>query len=560
MYIKHKKSFIIIQIFLFILLAGALSAEEIAIIPYRVNNPSIYLPEKTGEEYAKLLALVSRAKKGVKITSPVVLKTDLNRLGIKPQGTITGEDLNHLGRQNHIDYILIGSLSRVGKQYISESRVYSVKGKERIAKFRVKSKSLFRLAEEEVSRALAQYEDINLRDEPLGKQNMDALFLIDTSYKINCDWKAVKKSILSFSSQAIDTMGINTRVYLVPFSDRVSYNKSRVTVNSISLLRTELNRLKPVGKTGAKSFRRALRYAVKNTRWRKEAGKILFIISNSNLNKTRFPQQYSIIARKRGVRIYTLALGDLTAKNNTVLQRLAQMTGGKHYTVSYHQRLYDHNGNKVEVYMQKKRLFTSKIYYREWKEGLLTGNKFRASYGKPRDFLDEIYYDKKKYRLKPDTIAEVYPRITGEYVVNNEKLETNLEQLFKNIWEAFYNKNRIMKKSVGKVLLSDGKISFWVYVRNRKSFDFYRNRKRFYFPLGVEIRKDRKQPYGIAFVPRITNVQSGNIPAMVTAKLSNIIKKRGYYMSKGMLYPPIWFVRVKVENIKSFKKVKDIRD
>ncbi len=452
------------------------------------------------------------------------------------------------GKSRYLDYILAGSLSKTEKTYISRSILYSVREKKVITRFTSRSQSLFRLAEKEIREIF-----IHIPDQKRIRSggSLDLVFLLDLSYRVNNDWETIKKAVTGLSSKLIDEYGISTRITIYPYADGTSFEKPALTVTSLFSLKKELNRLSPKGRPGKKDFVKSLARAVKNTRWRKGAGKHILIITNSDPGHSGFAEDHAFAASQRGIKIHGLTLGSIKGDENETVRRLSEITGGTCGHASYYSSIYKPDGEKVHLYFENGRLFRSSAYAEPWKNGISKG---LSSSGSP---YDEIFYDEKKIDVDPYTMDEQYTRITGNRTIKKNGTESNLKTLV----------NGIIAQAPGhsasaRVLLSDGKISVWVPVEEKEKLRFFRKRHadKFTFPLGVSIRSAPDRVYGILLVPEITGISSDYIPDMLKTGLEKIIKKRDIYSGKGFLTPPIWFLELKVTEIRNMREARDIRD
>ena len=538
-----------------------INASEVAILPYKVNNPSKYFPKRKGKEYAKLLSCIALIKKKITVTSPRDIDIDLRRLKINPNGIITGHSLYQLGKTRYLDYILSGTITKAGGTYISRSVLYSVSEKKVILKINKKSKNLFKLARSEVNEAFVRFDDIII-DYSKSAGTVDTVFIVDLSYSINKDWGSIKYSIINFVSRLIDRRGIDSKICVIPFSDRLSTANHIFSENSVRDIKKGLKGLNPVGGTSYEGFTKALRYAVKSVRWRRGASKKIIVIANSDINRARQSQNYAYMAGRMGIKINTISLGHLQGDKSEIVRSISSTSGGVHKHVSYYQKMYDKNASPINIYYENGRMFKSREYDRSWRDGLLEGNKYDVRYGKPRGFLSELFFDASGIDVNPYFMPKFYRKISGHYIINQKGLENNINTIMQNMTSSFFKAGKKKGKRIGKVLLSNGKVSFWAYIDNEEKSKFYRNksRARFYFPLGIVIRKNRRNAYGLSFIPKIFNVASGYIPRSMMTTLKKIIKRKHYYMTRGLFYPPIWFVKVKVERVRLYKGVIDIRD
>jgi len=545
---------------LFLLSASALHA-EIAIIPYKVENSSVDFPESTGGEYSRLLSVASMLlKDDVDIASPREVDLDLERMKLSPQDVITREDLDVMGKTLHIDHFLLGSLTRQGGNYRSESVLYSVRERKIVARARVSDKDLFGLAEKEIGEALRAFRSKTADASDGGGSSLDLVLLVDLSYRIHRDWPSVKNAAVGLASYLIDSRRVDTRFYVVPFSDRAAYPSSSMSVNSITSVREEMDKLKPAGGAGQDVFIKSLQYAVRNIKWRSAARKVIVLVSNSYI-EAGSADKYGVMARNKGIVINTVSLGGIPGDRSEVPDRLASITGGVHSHAAYHQKLFDPSGEAVEVFMENGRLFRSRVPDGEWRKGLYSKEGPRKQHAKPKSFLEEIFVSEKKALPTPYDMTRTYMRATMEHVINQEKLEDNIDQLVKRGTGKTAGRRTSVPASAGRALVSDGTISFWVNAPDSGFIDFFMERQKtgFVFPLGVMVKKDSGSAYGVSLVPVMKGMGTDYLPRCIRASLSDIVRRNDYYSTKGLSFPPVWFVDVKVEQAEKSRGERDIR-
>ncbi len=546
---------------LFLLGASALHA-EIAIIPYKVENSSADFPESTGGEYSRLLSVASLLlKDDVEIASPREVDLDLERMKLSPQDVITKEDLDVMGKTLKIDHFLLGSLTRQGGKYRSESVLYSVRERKVVARARVADKDIFGLAQKEIGEALRAFRDKTaFNPDSAGGGSMDLVLLVDLSYRIHRDWPSVKNAAVGLASHLIDSRRVDTRFYVVPFSDRAAYPSSTVSVNSIPSVREELDKLKPGGSAGQEEFMKSLKYAVRNIKWRSAAKKVIVLISNSRIGAGS-ADTYGVMARNRGIVINAVSLGGIPGDLSEVPDRLARITGGIHSHAAYHQRLFDPAGEGVEVFMENGRLFRSRVPDGEWRKGLYSRKGQRKQHAKPKSFLEEIFISEKQALPNPYDMTRTYTRATMEHIINQEKLEDNIDLLVKRGTGKTAGRSASGPVTAGRALLSDGTVSFWVNAPGTAFIDFFIERQKtgFVFPLGVRVKKDSGSAYGISLIPVIKGLGADYLPPCIKASLSDIVRRNDYFSTKGLSFPPVWFVDVKVEQAEKARGERDIR-
>jgi hypothetical protein len=548
-----KKLFTAAVLTIIIALSTNLYAET-AIFPYRIDNPSTFFNRESGKEYARLLSVGALFRKDMDIQSPRDTEIDMKRLGLSGDKTLTGDDLIMFGKSRYLDYILAGSLSKAGKTYISKSILYSVREKRIVSRFSSRSKSLFRLAEKEIGEVFINNPDIKRSRNGV---SLDLVFMLDLSYRINNDWERIKTAVTGLSSKLIDEYGISTRLSIFPYSSARSVGKTTPGIDSLLSLKKELSRLSPKGGAGKKNFVKSLARAVKQTRWRKGAEKHILIITNSDPGHSGFAEDYAFAASQRKIKIHSLTLGSIKGDENETVRRLSEITGGTHIQAAYSSSIYKPDGERVYLYFENGRLFKSSAYSESWREGIakdLSGNRTLSSMGSP---YDEIYYDEKKTDVDPYNMDKQYTLLTGNRTIKKTGTESNINEILNKIIAGRPNLT-----AAAKVLLTDGKLSVWVPVEDKEKLRFFRKKHtdKFSFSLGVSIRAAPDRLYGLLLVPEITGISSDYIPDMLRTGLEEIIKKRDIYSRKGFFTPPIWFLKLKVAEIRIVKGTKDIRD
>ncbi len=550
-----KIVFIIILLYFFELS----SFSEIAILPYKVNNPSEYFKAETGSEYSKLISLGAVYKKDLDVAAPRDIEMDLRRFGLDPEKTLTGEDLDMIGRARFLDYILLGTLSKSGRKYLSSSVLYSVKEKKAVINMKFSGNSLIELAQKEVREIFYNFKDIK---KSMDKPPLDLVFLIDTSYKMSLEWTSVKDAILRLSGYIIDSLRIDTRIYIIPFSSKTSYDYGSVSLNSITSLRKILDVIQPSGGMNSGNFFNSLKHSVENVKWRRDATKLIMVIANSNIGRTGYNEKYGIISEQKGIKINSISLSSFKADEHEIIKRLSSNTKGNYREVSYHQKVFDVNGSMIELYLEGNRVFQSRVYDISWMDGIIDNKNQYTGFGKPKSYLNEIFYDEKKYIIEPGKIAEEFSNITGERIINKEKLENNLHEVLNSIFSGFYNVKGTSYSPVGKALISDGKISFWIQIYDSGLYNFLNDKYRqgYVMPLGVMIKEDQANAYGISLLPMSYKITSDFVPSLLKAELTDIVKRKKYFMENGLFHPPLWFIDVKIENIELFSRARDIRE
>ncbi|MBN1531595.1 MAG: VWA domain-containing protein [Spirochaetes bacterium] len=553
---KKSLSLLILPLIAVLAAANVLRAET-AILPYRVENPSELLTAEQGAEYARLLSLAAVvAKRELVIASPGLLEGDMRSLGIDPASVITADDLSRLGRRGRYDYIILGTLTRVKKSYRSESVLFSTAERRVCGNFRVSARSLFKLAEAEMKEAFVQYRDRKAAREA---STLDLAFVVDMSYAMSGDWGSVRRAVYGLSSRAVDTLGIDSRIYFIPYSKKVAAQSGFAVHNSLNQLRKKLAAVNPAGASGG--FDRALEYAVKNIAWRQGAKKMIIVIAASGFPDSRVAAQYGVRAGKRGIAVHGISGGGMRDDRDTVLERLADASGGVNLGVAYHQRVYDKDGGAVELYMEGGRLFRSDLYVKSWRDGILASGRQRRN-RRAGDRFEEIFLEKRGIAPDPHNMPDLYTRVTFNPVLNAGKLYNNIDAVLLRAAERSLRGGAGSAGPLGKVLITDGAISFWSPVADAGEMRFYRQKKGypFPFPLGIVIRKNPADTYGISFIPTVRGITSDFVPALVKTTLSDVVQRKQYHMNEGLFFPPVWFIDARVEEVEQTGGMGDVRE
>lgn len=546
-----------------ILYSNIVFADQLGVIPYRVVNQSSKFPVSMGKKYAKYMGVAAYIEKGFTIYNPYQFYNDLDKFGINPNKTLTRDDLELLSGSRYLVYIITGTITKTSKGYKSESILYSTARKDVIARSSVFANNLHDLAVNDMRELLNFFIDAT----PIEKSGViDAAILVDTSYNILNEWPQVKKGILNFARNLYGTWS-GSRIYLSPFSSKTKNKFTLENFQTLPAIERKLNKITPAGSNQGEAFNKSFSSVVKNINWRRDAGKMIIIVTNSTFKKSLYVSRYLPNIRKKNIRIFTFTLGKISYEDRVQYTRFAHSTEGKAFDATYHQILYDNNANKFNLYMEAGRLFQGDQTRTRWQGGLFKYLKNRNfKYAKAPDFAEEINFDSKKVAITPYNMSEKYTKYGERRVMGKYPLENNLSEIISSVIDEYETQNRqiIRKKPLARVLLSDGKISQWVDILKENDLDFFNEYKQnnIMFLLGVTINEKKEETYGITFNPYkyITKIKEEYIPGELIVSLKNIVSKPKYYMENGLLKPPVWFIKVKVEKINHIKQQKDIRD
>lgn len=524
---------------------------SIAVLPYRDNA---FDSRISGKEYARMLSLGITLIKDTEVLSPEEADIGMKQLGINPQGSVDAEDLNAFGIKYNLTYILLGSISKNKGEFAFDNVLYSVRDRKVLSRNHNSTRDIYKLVQLEIKDTLINFSKKNA---VTGKTQADIVFLFDTSYNISDEWSDVRNSVSEFSSTLISRLNIDTRIYLAPYSDRKSYESLTMHQNSIKELNATLNTLHPGGGSSLDKFSSLLTNTIRNVKWRSAASKEIYIINNSKLDGMFVPERMALEAKAKGIHINVISAGRIS-NEYTDIERLSALTKGMNFSISYHQRVFDKSGTRHDLYLQRGRIFHSIASYNEWRKGVLSSNNKNPKYVKPPESLDEVFHT--KTLLTPDKLVQTFSEYTGITIMQKEPLQNNLGDIISSMQTSFSKSSGT--SYLGRALISDGKVSFWVKVKDPKIIEIFdkQGRSGFYIKTGFNIKKSDSDAYGIELVPVTADISSDYIPDLAKTTLTDIVKNQEFFITKGLGSPPVWFVEVKIENVERYDQKIDVRD
>jgi len=527
------------------------AAASIAVLPYRDNA---FDSRISGKEYARMLSLGILLMKDTDVLSPEEADIGMKQLGINPQGSVDAEDLNAFGIKYNLKYILLGSISKNRGEFAFDNVLYSVRDRKVLSRNHNSTRDIYKLVQLEIKDTLINFSKKNAIT---GKSQADVVFLFDTSYNISDEWSDVRNAISEFSSSLISRLNIDTHVYLAPYSDRKSYESLTMHQNSIKELNETLSRLHPGGGGSLDKFSNLLNNIIKNIKWRSSASREIYIINNSRLDGMFVPERIALEAKAKGVHINVISAGRISGEY-TDIERLSALTKGMNFSISYHQRVFDKSGTRHDLYLQRGRIFHSIAAYNEWRKGILSSSNKNPRYVKPPESLDEVFHTKTV--LTPDKLVQTFSEYTGITIMQKESLQNNIGEIVSSVQTAFSRESGT--SYLGRALVSDGKISFWVKVKDPKIIEIFdqQGKSGFYLKTGFNIKKSASDAYGIELIPVTANISSDYIPDLAKTTLTDIVKNQEFFITKGLGSPPVWFVEIKIENVERYDRKIDVRD
>ncbi|HOU83531.1 MAG TPA: vWA domain-containing protein [Spirochaetota bacterium] len=547
----------LITLFLFIAFAADTEAKDLAAIEYKIDNPDSSFTRETGRDYAKLIAISANVTKGLNIYNPFQLEKDISGMGIYPERNLTLENLSALCATRYIDYAISGKLYKVSKGFKSESILYSADTKSIISRSSSTAATINELAGKD---ALKLFSFIKNKPSVKEKQTKTIALLLDSSYNMNEEFPETKEAIKDFALGIFSDYPGST-VFVLPYNNKTPLRSIDAPASSLISIEALLSKIKLNGGNDDTSFTNALSFAVESMRWNKTSDNSIFIISNSSFKDSLNASRYARRAANKKIAINCLILGKTSGNDSINYSRLSDMSRGFSADVSYRQTLYDIKGKDFYLYYERARLFEGASDEKYWQNGLFKyPQKKRFGYAKGPGFADEIFV-KKGSSINPYNMSEYYRRNGERGFINAKNVESNIRKAilgFKQLSTETHTKSKL-----ARVLVSQGGISLWIDVYDTDSLDFFTKKKNlgYSLPLGVIIQQKKDEPYGFTFNPyKYVTVFSGEfIPESVKISLPDIAKNPKKYMDGSFMSPSLWFVEVKVEEVRTIESSDDVR-
>ncbi|MCL2026697.1 MAG: hypothetical protein FWG92_07840, partial [Leptospirales bacterium] len=535
-----KVLYLLLFIFIFTPVYG-----ELMVLPYRVENPSGDFADDSGRQYAKLLSVALSLGSKIEVTPQRDILADASRRGINLNDPLDADDLLNIGRAKGINYVLTGKIAKSGGRYLCDSILFSIKEARIINKAKISAPTLFELAGKEIHELFP----LHKRDIPqYASTAVDIAFLVDCSHSVSNEWAAIRQGMTEAAAGFAQRGKTNFRIYLVPFSSNYGFDKASVS-ESLPTLNANLAKLKPSGTYTDAAFTASLRYAVKNILWRANASRRIAIITNSPISSKGFSEQFGIIAKKSGLAIDSIILGKLAYDSAIQPLSLSSASGGLGSYVSYHQRVVAADGTGRNVFFERGRIFFSRMTA-EWRSGILRTNSYQPELASPLEGFDEIYGDTRA--ADPYNLSSIYTTRSGERIIDRGPLENNIVQLINA--SASKCRSEAGASPSGVITVNDGSVSIMVDVFSDADMRFFTAKSKTgeFFTLGISVANDKDSPYGIRPAAVSRDFTPEDIPLIISVSIKDLAQKKDYYASNGLLKPPVWFIRVYVQNARQY--------
>ena len=537
---------------------------DVAVLPYKVESTSPSVSEETGNQYAMLAGVAARISRGLDIYSPDMLERDMKSLSIDPRGVVDRKQLQLLGKTRYIDYIQTGTIMATGKSFKVKSILYSVARDTIVVRCEEEASTLFDLAEKETSELYFQFPESKWKGSPEG---VDMVVLVDNSYNMSHEIDEVRAGIVAMADAASMKWASDTRVFVIPLIGTSPSSRGVEPATAPYSLQRKLKTLEPEKGSSVQNVPKWVSHLSRSFRWRKDALKSLCLVLNTRGVDYSVLHRYRYMLQNRGVTVNVIAGGKLHLRDRKSLQQMAASAKGAYYDITYHQRVFDLQGNAIDVFLEGGRLLHGQVPGDRWEDGVLirrgTGTMASAT---PKGFVDEIFYENRVQILEPYDLEKEYQRISGKKILGSKKLEQNTERLLKMTGEKTGERQPGTGQGViARVMLTNEEQSVWVNVIRQEDLDYFKRQKNTgnIFLLGVSPVPQPAAPYGLTFSPYhfVTGMTGQYIPGLMKVSLKDIIVRQDHYRQEGLFSPPIWFIDVKVTEIRREKGAReDIRD
>lgn len=202
--------------------------------------------------------------------------------------------------------------------------------------------------------------------------------------------------------------------------------------------------------------------------------------------------------------------------------------------------------------------FTHWLITRGGGTGVLVATGKNPKYVKTPSSLDEIF--QQKVNPWPEKLVQVFSDGTGIEVMEKNPVQSNIGEILDSMRGNFFKASQ--ESFSGKALITDGRLSMWVKVKDPNVMQRLEmnSEKGFFIKCGFNIRTASNEAYGVDLTPVAADITSDYITDFVRTSLTDIVKNKEYYTTKGIGKPPIWFVDVKIENTERYDLKPDVRD
>lgn len=530
-------------------------ASDIAVIPYKIENPGEKFPISKGVEFAKYMGVGASIVKGFDYYPFSQTVKDLDDYGIQPEKSLSLEQLQILSKSRMIDYVISGTIVKTDSGYIVKSILFSRHAGKIISRSTTKSYSFKKLAEKDIDNLFTYF--ISPKNNIAKSSYSQTLFIVDNSFLCSREMPKIKSNILSLSSALVNNYK-RSEFFLLQYYGKSSFS----TIRTINGLEKNINSISTNHKSAESSFDNILSDSIKRIPWNNTSIKNIVIITNSSIKKSSYLNFTISKAAALKIKINFVLLGRVSESSNIVYSSIAQKTEGIVKDVTYSQTLFDHRGNSYTLYYERSRLFISDSKPSKWQEGVLIyrGASRFSSISKV-SYVKELLVQSNSAIKDPYALSEYFKRNGNRPVVKSDYPENNISYIFnKVLFGEMISKDH---KPIARVQLYYFKASIWIDVYSEEDLKYYLEKKEsgISFIAGLRLLKNNSSVYGFSPASKVFyNFKREQLPVSLMLNLDELLKNPEKYSKEGFLNPPIWFSEVKVGEIIVKRDVNDIRN
>ena len=173
--------------------------------------------------------------------------------------------------------------------------------------------------------------------------------------------------------------------------------------------------------------------------------------------------------------------------------------------------------------------------------------------------MDETFSPGPEEFKDPYDLGGIFSKISQHKVINKNPLENNLSNIMAKVVYSLVNMETTRYSAIASV--SEDKISFKININDVSTYQVLARRKQTgYVTIGVTVKTDLENPYGITLVPIIPYIVDVDVPDIMRSTLKQFIQNSNYYLHDGLGKPPVWFIRVKIDELNEKDLGSDIRE
>ncbi|MFW5808561.1 MAG: hypothetical protein ACOCWH_05880 [Spirochaetota bacterium] len=523
-----------------ILMCIPLGADELGVIPYRLESSGMPVSQEITGEYPKYIGLASTVGRKLELYKHYQLKRDMRSLGITAADALTEDECALLAKRRMLSHIISGTVYRVDDGYLARSFLFSASQNTIVARSNVKGRTLAELAEADA----VQLFRFDMKQAASKQKTYDSAVLLDTSFNMSEEFAAVREGLLSHYGNLFADWP-RSRLYIQAFNS-LQTAESPKELSSRASLRDFLGSVSLRGGNTDDSIRNSLRSLVSNIPWRNRTQKYALLITNSPVRDTTSFIRYVNAASSRNITVHVLLGARVDSGSRAGYVNIAEPTGGRVMDLTYHRVFRDHQNREQHFYYRAGRIYTSAEEYVQWRTN------------RPLASLQQQFPGQS--RITPYSFDDVYRKQMDGVIVSSSSLESNAAFLLNDLYAGY---SRQESGSVGRVLFEELGTTIWSDVADARMLESFQKMKQagMTFIIGVRLVPDGRSPYGYSFHSRMYESAYGidDVPRDLVVPLKKLLSAPEQYAGSGFLKPPLYFINVKISEVRSQTEKRDIR-